>query len=342
GGFTNIGPWLAHIGFIVMLAGVVITSRFNTTRSFQKVEVGQAVTALGRQFIYRGQRPAAGPADRDRLLIDMVVNGKTTHLDPKLFVSKISEQTMAWPQIMHEWIGGAWGDVYVEPSGVDNTNVIKIEGVKKNDEKATGTHVQHRSSDPEDELAIRFLGLDTSEMQKQMQQKGGEPKPFTVYANALLYINGTEREIRPALRIVPTTQGIRTDPIPMRVEGLRQGTGYSLLFKDTNMEPGNLDASFELVPDEAVPQGYFQVLHVPGIQVLWWGCYLMIAGAFVSWLRRRNLAGRTPPSIPSSRKGAPAVEQGTPTEPAAERKPELAGARAQATTPRRKATQGEA
>jgi hypothetical protein len=65
------------------------------------------------------------------------------------------------------------------------------------------------------------------------------------------------------------------------------------LFKDTNMNPSDLQASFEIVPDEPVMQGYFQVLRVPYIQVLWWGVYVMVIGGFLTFVRRRGLARRT-------------------------------------------------
>ena len=55
-------------------------------------------------------------------------------------------------------------------------------------------------------------------------------------------------------------------------------------------DPGS--AEFQFIPDETVPQGYFSVLYVPGIQVLWWGCYITFAGAFLCWRRRSQLARR--------------------------------------------------
>ena len=39
------------------------------------------------------------------------------------------------------------------------------------------------------------------------------------------------------------------------------------------------------------------MLHVPGIQVLWFGAYIMYSGAFMVFLRRRKLARRPAPGI---------------------------------------------
>ncbi len=315
GGILQTGSWLAHIGFIVMLGGVVITSRFNTTHSFNKVEMGERVRVLGREFSWQGQRPAQGAGDRDRMLIDMhMPDGRTVHLAPKLFISKISDQTMAWPQIVNEWFGGAWGDVYVEPAGVDLTGVVSVKDIKK--DTPAQARIQHTRKDPEDFLEITFQGLDTSEMQRAIQSEG-QNKTFTVWANLLVNVNGSVTQERVGLKLVPGPNGPTTQPVPLRLNGLNQPTGYSVVFKDTNMDPADLAASFDLVPDEKVTQAYFQVLHVPGIQVLWFGIYICLAGGFLTWRKRAQLArrperasapaptGEAEPSGAPGRKGAP-------------------------------------
>lgn len=301
GGIVNTGGWLAHIGFIIFLAGVVLTSRFNTTQSVQKLDLNDTVTINGRKYTFRGQRPAANGTDRDRMLIDMEdESGRITHLDPKLFVSKQTGQTMAWPQIVHEGIH----DLYIEPSGVDTNGIIKLDGVKKQAETPSGVLIQHRRSDPQDRIDVAFLGLDTSEMQKTIRGGAtGASKPFIVWANLVLTVrhlsesgeplNMETKQIRAGLKLLQDEHGMHADAIPVRLEGLRQKIGYSLLFKDTNMNPSDLQASFEIVPDEPVMQGYFQVLRVPYIQVLWWGVYVMVIGGFLTFVRRRGLARRT-------------------------------------------------
>ncbi len=290
-GVLQTGPWLAHIGFIMMLGGVVVTSRFNSTKMVEKLEVGQSVTALGREFTFLGQRGPQGPADRDRVLIDMKMpDGKVVHFAPKLFVSKQTGQTMAWPELRHEWFGGLWGDLYIEPTGVDVSNVVGANEIKK--EEPALLRVQRRSTDPADEVVVTFHGLDTAGLQQEMRTPSG--KPAMIYGLLTVAVNGKAQEIRAPMRVGPGEgeAPFKFDPIPVPLRGLNQGTPYSLLFK-TNMQPSNLQAEVQLAPQDGVPQGYFQILHVPGIHLLWFGCYIMIAGMAISF-RRRSLLARRP------------------------------------------------
>ncbi|MBM3458238.1 MAG: hypothetical protein FJX77_06870, partial [Armatimonadetes bacterium] len=193
-GILQTGPWLAHIGFILMLGGVVVTSRFNTTQMVTKLEMGQSVRILGREFSFQGQRAPSGPADRDRLLIDMKMpDGKVIHFAPKLFISKqdrANPQTMAWPEIRHEWFGGLWGDLYVSPSGVDLSNMAGVKELHK--EEPAVIKVQRRSTDPEEEVSVIFHGLDTAELQREMKQQTG--KPAKIYGLLTVEIAGNKRE----------------------------------------------------------------------------------------------------------------------------------------------------
>lgn len=294
GGLLQTGPWLAHLGFLLMLSGVLVTTRFKETVQVQHQEIGQPYTAFGRTFTYQGQRErqVGKTGDKDRMLIDFTSGGRTRKLDPPLFITgPEGEKTlMAWPYIIHEWFGGAWGDIYVVPNGVDlgNYNFANMEK-----EEPVGARVRYRSDSPVDEVILSFHGLDTSELQRAMQKTTAEELgEITIKADVELSVNGRTVALQPALQMnLDTREKI---PVPVRVEGLTQPVGYTLQFTGTNMKPDDLEASFQLVPDTTLERGSFEVLKVPGIQVLWWGCYLMFLGAFVTWRNRARLANRAP------------------------------------------------
>ncbi len=320
GGLMNTGPWLAHIGFLVMLGGVVYTSRFNTVQTVNKLAVGDSVTVDGRVYTYRGQEPAKNPQDRDRLVIEVKdKDGRTFTAKPKLFHSKIANQTMAWPQIFHKGLD----DLYIVPQGADNTGAVLLSELKKAEPKEV--LVQHKQDSPQDSVTVTFESLDTSEMQKAMQaSENSIPKPFLLYADVVLNINGEEKKVRPAVLVSFTGDGAEWEPLPVPLGTLQQPTTYSLRFLRTNLSPANLTADFDLMPSEPVRQGYFQVLWVPGIGILWWGCYIMFAGAFLTWRRRADLAKR---NVPVKAGKKPVVESKTPEHlPAVAPEPEPVGA----------------
>lgn len=291
GGFLQTAPWLAHLGFLVMLAGIVWTSRWNTVTSFTMVPLNEPVRAYGYEVVWTGQRPGARETDRDRMLFTVRKGNWSTEIAPKFFVSKISEQPMAWPSILPAGFLFL-DDLYVEPSGVDNSGTVSFKDVGKEEPK--GIAVQYDRDSPTDNVAVQLLSLDMSEFQKELQKPSG--KPFHIWAEVRVTVNGQERTVRLARRLHP--DGSPTEAIPVSLDGLQQPQPYRLTFENTNLDPADLKVDINLTPTVPVRHGYFQVLYVPGIRVLWIGAYLMIFGAFLAYWRRSKLAARwTPPRV---------------------------------------------
>lgn len=320
GGIYNIGPWLAHIGFLVIVGGILITSRFNATYGVQKLGVDQSAVdengqkILGRDFIFRGKKVADDASDHDRMLIDMVTpDGKVTHLDPKFFVSKNAKQpnqVMTWPFIVHEWLS----DVYVEPSAMDDTGAVLAKDLHKQDEMPTKLLVHYDKSQPEEAVYITLLDYDTSGIRGPKATN-----PPTLFADFKVTIDGVDQKVRAGMQM-GSSEGPM--PIPVKIQGLHQNSDYSLIFQ---LNQGEMTANVALIPDKKPGmQADFQVLYVPGIQVLWWGVYIMVAGGWLCFKRRRKLARRIPTA--AARKPKP-VEETPEAAAGAPRERELVGAR---------------
>ncbi len=305
GGILNAGAWVAHAGFLIMLLSVVITSRFNKTFPVRLAQ-GETAHVLGMDWSWVGQRSAANAADRDRMLIDATTkDGRTMHFSPKLFVSKQGDgkQAMAWPEIHHEWWSSLWGDLYVEPTAVDLYNTVQIPDLKLNGPPSEPVTIQRLKDAPQDFVSAQLLNLDMTDVQKAMRNNTGRTP--IAHMDLLLNVNGTEKKIREDIRLIQDpTQGMQFDPIPVPLEGLHQGVPY-VLFLDASLQPGNVTATAILKPEEARAQGYFQVLHVPGIQVLWLGCIVLFIGGFMTWRRRSQLAARGVPPVTGVRSREP-------------------------------------
>jgi hypothetical protein len=286
GGILQTGPWLAHIGFLVMLAGVVISSRFNSVHPVASLETGESVQLLGRKFTFMGSRPKANEADRDRMVIRVEKDGKVQELAPKVFIS--SKETgpdeqpkvMAWPQITHEWFGGLWGDLYVEPSGtVGTSGVATLDHVQVGAKEPSVAVVRRRKSDPEDQVTLLL-----TDWKAPKDLPPGAPPAMTAFLD--VSVNGHKQKVQARMEVGPNGM----EPTPVELRGEPGGTEYLLLF--TSVDPATRSGKFAIIPRDPVEVGSFQVLHIPGIQVLWFGCYIMFIGGWICYRRRALLARR--------------------------------------------------
>lgn len=311
GGWMNAGPWVAHLGFLVMLFGVVYTSRFNRVYPVDGLRVGDVARdekgdlILNREFRFTGERAAANPQDRERMLIEMRKGSFTRIFDPKIFISKQNErgEGMAWPQIHNEGIN----DIYIAPAGVTPKPIDGVESLEK--EKPVQLSLAD-AGEPDKKGTLVFHGLDMAEFQKAVSgQLSGAP---TLYADISMTVDSQTHKLRPGILIAmkdgqPEFRPTQHAWIP--------GMNRVVALADLKLNPEKLQATFVT----AVPQASFQVLYVPGIQILWWGCYIMILGAGMCWRRRAALAAR-PATVKQAEPAAPARK------PARTPAPEPAGA----------------
>jgi hypothetical protein len=312
GGIFQTGGWLAHIGFLVMLGGIVISSRFNSVHPVANLESGESVQILGRKFTFVGSRQKVNDADRDRMVIRVEKDGKVQELAPKVFISNKDQEpgeqpkVMAWPQITHEWFGGLWGDLYVEPSGtVGAAGVARLDNVPLGGSEPVTAAVRRKQSDPEDQITLRM-----TDWRPPKDAKPGEPPAMV--AKVDVTVNGRPQKVEARMEVGPSG----FEPTPVEIRGEPGGTVYQLLF--TGVDPNTRTGKFAIIPTDPVEVGSFQVLHVPGIQVLWFGCYIMFIGGWICYRRRAMIAGK-----PGGDRAAGGKK---PREARAEPTPELVGA----------------
>ncbi len=298
GGWLATGPWLAHLGFVVMLAGVVATSRFNTNTPVTGLGVGESYNWKGRTFTYMGMTEPTNKFDRPRMQVRMKNGNETFDFLPKFFVSRQTGDPMGWPHIRSEWFDPSiLGDLYLSPGGLQRKPLMIFEGLKPGDAKAEVLKEDHEPHEGHEDHAlpkgvagtkvlISFQDLDLDSFRKSLQS--GDPANAIVYANATLTINGQSKQIRPGGYVKFGENGPEIDPIPFPVEGLGDGVKLYLF---GSVIPGRVSASFALATEVA----QFQILHVPAIHVLWFGCLMMFTGAFFCYLRRAQLARRGVP-----------------------------------------------
>lgn len=285
GGFLNTGPWVAHAGFLVLLFGVVFTSRFNRVFPIEGLKIGEVARlengdlVLGREWRFLGERPPANRFDRSRMLVEMKNGSETFVFDPKIFISKQNErgEMMAWPVIKSEGMN----DVYVSPSGIVPKMIDGAENLARNKPVQL---LLSEPGEPEKKATVVFQDLDMAEFQKAISgDLSGAP---TIYANVDVTVDGQTHRVRPGMLIAMNEGKPEFKPAGF---GWIPGTDRIIAMADIGLDPKNVTTTLVT----AVPTASFQVLYVPGIQILWWGCYIMIAGAAMCFRRRSLLARRT-------------------------------------------------
>lgn len=290
-GLLNQGSWLSHIGFCVFLIGVILTSYYSEQRNLVVAE-GDAGRAFGESFAYRGMwDPPKESRDHSAMIIEVGDGASRAELRPPLFVSQISKgSVMAWPRILHRW----WGDLYVAPNGHGRGSTFTDlrPGAPSNAAQVSGR------DGGTDTVQVQFFGHDVDRAALAEIREGKTPA-LTFWADVNLVVNG---QVYPRLR--PALQH-RADAdrqfIPAEVKTSEGRTYYVGLTQD-NYSGDELEKRWQegtgflsVIRADAKDVGYFTVIHVPGIQLVWFGCYIMILGGFLTFRHRAHLARRIPP-----------------------------------------------
>ncbi len=278
-GVLLFGAWLAHISFGLVMVGVVITSHFSRQQKLE-VPVGEARSAFGYNFTYRGMYvPPRNSHAHEAMRIEVSEPGQRPLVfRTPFFESQVSAsrgEMMAWPRIWHRW----WGDVYIAPNG--RGGILSLKDMPKGGRSEEVPVPQ--STGEVDMVHLRFLDYEMGGVPPRDAIERGEA--IRIGAKAALVVNGKEYPITPWLSITPGAK--HSEPLAVTT---REGRQYSVAL--TDVHPNERTAGFNLgVGDSAV----FTVMTIPGIHVLWGGCYLLILGGFLAYRRRAVLARRSLP-----------------------------------------------
>ncbi len=265
------GGAVAHVGFAILVLGIVASSGFSrsisedprtgTGRSNFVVDLGQTARVGGYQVTYAGQDTTA--EGRPRYLIDVRdPSGGEYRLRPVAYQSN-TDQWIQHPDLKL----GAGRDLFmaVSPAAMfedgDAPNQIQL---AKNDSAVV------------DKYRIRFLGFDlASDAQHSESQQ-------IVVAAALNITNletGGVRAIRP-LYVVEPDRSVRYEPVQID----EWGVGFS--FIGMNVDTGAVQLEVEGV--QAAPKNWLviQAYEKPLINLVWIGIIVLSLGFVLAIFRR--------------------------------------------------------
>jgi len=109
-GWLRIGGYLAHVGLMVLLVGVIASTIYATEEVRLLVPEGESVSAFGYTVTFNGWRQT--PEGRGILDLTVTHGNETFQAMPQLYFNQTMGATMATPAIRSE----LFRDVYISPS----------------------------------------------------------------------------------------------------------------------------------------------------------------------------------------------------------------------------------
>lgn len=246
-GSKSFGGYLSHIGFGIMLVGVLFSSGYNVTETIN-LPLGEQKKLFSYKFIYQGMKGSF--LDEDNFLqIDVEKNNKSFSAKPKFYFSQYTESIMRSPHIEY----GFLSDLYLAPSDIQE-NWESFSLTKGDSTKIKG-------------YLIKFLSFDITS-----HGEGGE-----IAVGAVLEV---EKE------------GKKETVVPLIILGAEEKeqveaklSGGELLYLD-EVDADRKMVSLALVDEEQKEVLVLEVSKKPLISLVWLGTILIMAGLFVTLLRR--------------------------------------------------------
>ncbi|MBI3909940.1 MAG: cytochrome c biogenesis protein CcsA [Armatimonadetes bacterium] len=292
-GIWNTGPWVCHIGYAILLIGVVVSTFYgkdDPSPDGLVLQHGESQTRFGYQITYKGLQTAETPYEKDRILLEAKRGDQVAYLRAPYYFSETMGDYVKWPAILHQW----WGDLQISTAAHD-TGTLKVEEVKLG-QTSTPQSAQYYVNDPPRRVSIRLDHLE-----------GPFPLPemegwLAFRARCTAIIDGKEHRNLTVMTAMNRDMEFR--PMPTPLPGF-PSMRHSLLM--TRVAPSLNEAQFEVAPAEPKDIVALGVMYRPGVNIVWLGGYLLIAGGFICYRRRAQLAARPPAPNPKSFGGEKAV-----------------------------------
>ncbi|MFL5805392.1 MAG: cytochrome c biogenesis protein CcsA [Roseiflexaceae bacterium] len=264
-GWLRIGGYLAHVGMVVMLTGVVGSVGYAAPDQRIVIPQGDSISAYGYKFTFNGYRVT--PQNKGLLDITVARGNEIFNATPLIYFNDRMGATIATPSIKGELLQ----DLYISPAEYTPQVDHNAAAFVTNDRREIGPYT------------ITFLGFDASQAHEGEAEVGAKLK--------VLY-QGQETLLTPKVKLTANA----TDPtkafqdLPATLPG---GHNISL----ANFEPVQRQAfvrvdGLNLPVDPA--KAVVTISLKPAIKLVWLGVIIGVLGGQIALLRRA-LEGRALP-----------------------------------------------
>lgn len=284
GGWMRIGGYMAHVGFAIMVLGIVGSSAYATPDTRISLSPGESTKIYGYEFIFNGYKLD----EEQRGVLDFSVSdGRTTFsARPYLYENQRMGATMTTPSI-HSFI---WQDLYISPAGYDPERDAKRPVLGQDETTTIGPYT------------VTFLGFN---MDREAMMAGeGDLK---VGAKLTVAYEGQEQALEPYVQVVNSADGKQE----LRYVGvdLPGGAKLTVVSLDPSSRRVMLEGSGNGLEDlPVVPaKGIIAVSVKPLVLLVWVGMGITVVGGLIALMRRflegsaalAGLRARLPRGLPT-------------------------------------------
>jgi cytochrome c-type biogenesis protein CcmF len=253
----RIGGFLTHMGFGLLLIGVVASSGFSETDRINLLSGAGPVSALGYQISYHGMEGSINDKD-NAVLLEVRKGGAGFAADPKFFIAGENQGLMRKPYIRRR----LFYDLYLSPqnrqTAGDGDRLILAKG----------------EQDTVGNLAVKFVDFD--------MDSHGQPGNMTVGAVLEVARDSVTEIVTPYLAFTGGGKRLTEADLP--------GGAGSVVLDDIQADAKMVALRFTGV--EGMEVSDLLILEVskkPLINLVWLGIILICVGSFIAFVRRRRL-----------------------------------------------------
>jgi cytochrome c-type biogenesis protein CcmF len=253
----RIGGFVTHMGFGIMMIGIVISSAFSETEKVNLYAGHEPVGALDYKISYSGMAGDITTKDNyARLEVDD--QGQRFQADPKLFLAKENQGIMRKPYIRKHLLY----DLYLSPQDQQMVGSGNQLVLGKGETGKMG------------EYGVKFASFDM----------GSHAESGDMQVGAVLEVTrGSQTQ-----EVVPRMTFTRDGKQFVKAD-MPNGDG-SIVLQDIQADAGKISLAFSGVPGmDVMDLLVLEVTKKPLINLVWLGVVMVCVGTYVSYVRRRRL-----------------------------------------------------
>lgn len=256
----RVGGFLTHIGFGVLMIGIVVSSAFSESEKINLHSGMGPMTSMGYQISYNGLEGDIGTRN-NAVLLEVEKGDSRFEADPKFFIASENQGVMRKPYIRKFLLY----DLYLSPQNQqtvgDGDKMILAKG----------------EQDTVSNLGVKFIDFDMDQHFESGEMAVGAVLEVThdsVTETVTPYLSFTERGKETMAAQLPGGEG-------------------SVLLRDIQADAGMVSLQFSGIKGmDVVDLLVLEVSKKPLINLVWLGIILICIGTLVSFARRRRMQFR--------------------------------------------------